>query len=59
MTLPTENNVRRPQAAHSFEGDLVKGLDEDFESGNEAAENRPNFARARSLAIDGVVYEIN
>jgi hypothetical protein len=37
----------------------VEWLDEYFESGNESAENSPNFARARSLAVDGVVYEID
>jgi hypothetical protein len=37
----------------------VEWFDENFEPGNEPAENGPNFARACSLAVDGVVYEIN
>ena len=37
----------------------MEWLDQDFEAGNESAENSPNFARACSLAVDGVVYEID
>src|ERR1043166_2908650 len=59
MTLPAENDVRRFQTAHSFKRYMVKRFDEDFEPGNEPAEHRPNFARACSLAVDGVVYEVN
>ena len=59
MTLPAQYDVRRLQAAHSFERNLVEWLDENFEPGNEPAEHRPNFAWACSLAVDGVVYEVN
>jgi hypothetical protein len=37
----------------------VKWLDEDLKPGNESAENSPDLARACSLAVDGVVYEVN
>jgi hypothetical protein len=47
------------QASNTFERDVVKWLDEDLDTGNESAENGPNFARARSLAVDRVVYEID
>jgi hypothetical protein len=59
MTLTTENDVGWFQASNTFERDVVKWLDEDLDTGNKSAENRPNFARARSLAVDGVVYEID
>ena len=59
MTLATEDDVRRSQTPNAFQRNVVEWLDQDFETGNEAAQNGPDFARARSLAIDGVVYEIN
>ena len=59
MTLSAQNDVRGTKAANSFERNVVKWLDEDFESGNQSAENSPNFARARSLTVDRVVDEIN
>ena len=59
MTLTAENDVGWFQASNTFERDVVKWLDEDLDAGNESAENGPNFARARSLAVDRVVYEIN
>ena len=59
MTLAAQDDVRWTEAANSFQRNVVERLNEDFESGNESAENSPNFARARSLAVDGVVYEIN
>jgi hypothetical protein len=59
MTLTTENDVGWFQASNTFERDVVKWLDEDLDTGNESAENRPNFPRARSLAVDRVVYEID
>ena len=37
----------------------MEWLDEDFEPRNQSSENGPNFTRARSLTIDGVVDEIN
>jgi hypothetical protein len=37
----------------------VEWFDENFEPGNEPPENRPNFTRAGSLTVDGVVYEID
>jgi hypothetical protein len=59
VTLTAENDVGWFQASNTFEGDVVEWLDEDFDPGNESAENGPNFARARSLAVDRVVYEID
>ena len=59
MTLTAENDVGWFQTSNTFERDVVKWLDEYFDPGNESAKNGPNFARARSLAIDGVVYEID
>ena len=59
MTLTTQDDVRRLQTANSFERDVMEWLDEDFEPRNQSAENSPNFARARSLTIDGVVDEID
>jgi hypothetical protein len=59
MTLPAQDDVGWTKAPNSFEGNVVKRLDEDFESGNQSAENGPDFARTRSLAVDGVVYEID
>ena len=59
MTLTTENDVRWFQAAHAFERDVVERLDEYFEPRDQSAENSANFTRARSLAVDGVVDELN
>ena len=59
MTLPAQNDVRWFQTSHTFERNLVEWFDENFEPGNEPAENGPNFTRACSLAVDGVVYEID
>ena len=59
MTLPAQYDVRRPEASNSLQRDSVKWLDEDFEPGNQTAQDSANFPRARSLAIDGVVYEID
>ena len=59
MTLATEDDVRRFQTPNAFQRNVVERLDQDFETGNEPAENGPDFARARSLAIDSVVYEID
>ena len=59
MTLTAENDVGWFQASNTFERDVVKWLDEDFDPGNEPAKNSANFARARSLAVDRVVYEID
>ena len=59
MTLTAENDVGWFQASNTFERDVVKWLDEDLDAWNESAENGPNFARARSLAVDRVVYEID
>ena len=59
MTLTAQDDVRRPETANSFQRDVMEWLDEDFEPGNQPSENGPNFARARPLAIDGVVDEID
>ena len=59
MTLAAENDVRRSQAANSFERDVMKWLDEDLEPGNQTAEHRANLARACALTIDCVVDEVN
>lgn len=59
MTLTAENDVGWFQTSYSFERDVVEWLDEDFDPGNESAKHRPNFARARSLAVDRIVYEID
>ena len=59
MTLAAEDDVRWFQAAHTFERNVVERLDENFEPWNQSAENSPNFARACSLAIDGVVDKID
>ena len=59
MTLATQNNVRWTKAANALERNVVKRFDEDLESGNQSAENSPDFARACSLAVDRVVYEID
>ena len=59
MTLTTQDDVRRAEASNSFQGYVVEWLDEDFEPGNQTAQNSADFARARSLTIDGVVYEID
>jgi hypothetical protein len=59
MTLPTQNNVRRTKTPDTLERNVVEGLNEDLQSGNESTENSPNLARACSLAIDGVVYKID
>ena len=47
------------ETANSFQRDCVKRFDKDLETRNESAENSPNFTRACSLAVDGVVYEVN
>ena len=59
MTLPAQNDVRRAQASNSLQRDGMKWLDEDFKPGNQTTQDSANFARARSLTVDGVVYEIN
>ena len=59
MTLTTEDDVRRPQAADSFEGHAVKRFGEDLYTRNQTAEHRSNFAWAGALAIDCVVDEVN
>jgi hypothetical protein len=59
MTLAAEDDVGWFETTHTFERDVVKWLDEDFDPGNESAKNSANFARARSLAVDRVVYEID
>ena len=59
MTLAAQDDVRWAQAPNAFQRDIVEWLDEDFEPGNQATKYGPNFARTRSLAIDGVVYKIN
>ena len=59
MTLTAQDDVRWTEAPNSFQSYVVEWLDEDFEPGNQSSKNGPNFARARSLAIDGVVDEID
>lgn len=59
MTLTAQDDVRRFEASNSFQRHVVEWLDEDFDPWNESAKNSPNFARACSLAVDGVVYEID
>ena len=55
MTLTAQNDVRWFETSNAFQRHVVERLDEDFESGNEPAKNGAHFARARSLAIDGIV----
>ena len=59
MTLAAQDDMRRLQTPNSFERDVMKRLDEDFEPWNKSSENSPNFARACTLTIDGVVDEID
>ena len=59
MTLPAQYDVRWLETANAFERHMVEWLDEDFEPWNQSTKNSPNFARARALAINGVVDEIN
>ena len=59
MTLPTENDVRGPQAANSLERHVLKGFDEDLEAGNQTAKHRANLAWACALTIDCVVDQVN
>ena len=59
MTLATENDVRRPQAANSFKRHVVKWFGEDLEAGNQTSKHRANLARARALSIDCVVDQVN
>ena len=59
MTLATQDDVRWFETANSFQRHVVKRFDKDLETRNEPAKNSPNFARARSLAVDGVVDQVN
>ena len=59
MTLSTENDVRRTQAANSLERNVVKRLNEDFEAWNQTAKHRADLAWACALTIDRVVDEVN
>lgn len=59
MTLAAEDDVGWTQTSNAFERNVMEWLDQDFETGNQSAKNSPDFTRARSLAIDRVVYEIN
>lgn len=59
MALSTQNDVRRPQAADSFERHVVKRFREDFEAGNQTTQHRPQLARAVTLTVDCVVYQVN
>src|SRR5687767_3487135 len=59
MTLSAQNDVRWTQAADAFERDAVKRFSEDFEAGNQTPQHRTQFARARTLTVDCVVYEVN
>jgi len=59
MTLSTQDDVRRPQAANSLERYGVKRFGEDLQPGDQAAQHRAKLARAGALAIDCVVDEVN
>ena len=59
MTLTAENDVRWLKAANAFQRDVVKRLDEDFETGNKSAKNGAYFARTGSLGVDGVVDKVD
>jgi len=59
MTLSTENDVRRAQAAHSLKRPVLKGLNEDLEAGNQTSQHRADLAWACALTIDSVVDEVN
>ena len=59
MALSAQNDVRWTQAADAFERHAVKRFSEDFEAGNQTPQHRAQFARARTLTVDCVVYEVN
>ena len=59
MALAAQDDVRWFETSNPLQRNVVEWLNENFEPGNQSAENSPNFARARSLAVDGVVYEID
>ena len=59
MTLPTENDVRRAQTAHSLERHVLERLNEDLEAGNQTPKHRAKLAWACALTIDSVVDEVN
>ena len=59
MTLPAENDVRRTQAANSFERYAVKRFCEDLEAGNQTTKHRANLTRARALTINCIVDQVN
>ena len=59
MTLTAENDMRRTQAANSFERDVVKRFGENLEAGNQTAKHRANLAWACALTIHGVVDQVN
>jgi len=59
MTLPTQNDVRRAQAADTLQRDCVKRFSEDLETGNQTPQHRANLAWAGALTIDSVVDQVN
>ena len=59
MTLPAQNYVRRAQTAHAFERHAVERFREDLEARNQTPQHGAQLARARTLTIDRVVYEVN
>ena len=59
MTLTAENDMRRTQAANSFERDVMKRFSEDLEAGDQTPKHRANLAWACALTIHSVVDEVN
>jgi hypothetical protein len=55
MALAAEDDVRRPQFIDTIQIYLSKRLHPDLYAEKHSTEGRPQFARAVSLAIDGVI----
>ena len=59
MALAAEDNVRRRQLFNTLKRNVAERLHQNLELRSNTFQGLPQFARAGTLAIDGVVYEVN
>jgi len=59
VALSAQNDVGGTKTTDPFERNAVKWFGEDFEAGNQSTQHRAQLARARTLTIDRVVYQVN
>ena len=59
MALAAENNVRRRKIFETFQRNAMERFQNDLKVGSNELNCLLQFPRARSLAIDGVVNEVN